>query len=270
MQFIDPPSHRPLARRCGRRRPAAAPAGARPQPAHAGAMACGARHLARHRAVPASSSPNTTGHRSLAADLPRLALVVLQFPKWVDGRAYTQARLLRARCRLPRRAARHRRRAGRHAAAAGSAPASPAPSCARPEARGAAERALGFFPGHYQGDVTQPKPAFARDLAAESRPLPANGPAPSCHAGAGHLKDHRHARHRPLRPRRRRLSSTAWPPRCSACATPPSRRTRARIVQATSLGAEDMVVTDLIARHQTAHRAWPRWKPARCMPRPWR
>ena len=29
-----------------------------------------------------------------------IGLVVLQFPKWVDGRAYTQARLLRARYRF--------------------------------------------------------------------------------------------------------------------------------------------------------------------------
>ena len=36
--------------------------------------------------------------------------------------------------------------------------------------RAAAERALGFFAarGHYQGDVRQPRPAFARDLAAET------------------------------------------------------------------------------------------------------
>jgi hypothetical protein len=31
----------------------------------------------------------------------------------------------------------------------------------------AAVRALGFFAGHYQGDVRQPAPAYARDLTAE-------------------------------------------------------------------------------------------------------
>src|SRR3569832_247689 len=36
----------------------------------------------------------------LQADLSRLSLVALNFPKWVDGRAYTQARLLRARFRF--------------------------------------------------------------------------------------------------------------------------------------------------------------------------
>ena len=35
----------------------------------------------------------------LAGDLPRWSLVALQFPKWTDGRAYSQARLLRARLR---------------------------------------------------------------------------------------------------------------------------------------------------------------------------
>ena len=35
----------------------------------------------------------------IAQDLARLSLVALQFPKWVDGRAYSQARLLRSRYR---------------------------------------------------------------------------------------------------------------------------------------------------------------------------
>ena len=36
---------------------------------------------------------NTVDIETLAADLLRFGLVVLHFPKWVDGRAYTQARL---------------------------------------------------------------------------------------------------------------------------------------------------------------------------------
>ena len=36
----------------------------------------------------------------LEPDLPRLALVALHFPKWVDGRAYSQARMLRSRFRF--------------------------------------------------------------------------------------------------------------------------------------------------------------------------
>ena len=38
--------------------------------------------------------------REIAGDLPRLALVALQFPKWVDGRAYSQAHVLRSRYRF--------------------------------------------------------------------------------------------------------------------------------------------------------------------------
>ncbi len=41
--------------------------------------------------------PNTANVADLADDLPALALVVLEFPKFADGRAYSQARLLRER-----------------------------------------------------------------------------------------------------------------------------------------------------------------------------
>ena len=38
--------------------------------------------------------------------------------------------------------------------------------CARAKRQASAERALGFFPaGHYQGDVLQPHPLFARKAA---------------------------------------------------------------------------------------------------------
>ena len=40
---------------------------------------------------------NTHKVEDLAADVDRLELVVLEFPKFVDGRAYSQARLLRER-----------------------------------------------------------------------------------------------------------------------------------------------------------------------------
>ena len=109
---------------------------------------------------------NTVDIETLAADLPRLALVVLHFPKWVDGRAYTQARLLRARYRF-----------GGEVRATGDVLVDMVPLLARtgfdaaqlrPDQKlEAAERALGFFAGHYQGDVREPKPAFARDVTAE-------------------------------------------------------------------------------------------------------
>lgn len=41
--------------------------------------------------------PNTANVAELATDLPALALVALEFPKFTDGRAYSQARLLRER-----------------------------------------------------------------------------------------------------------------------------------------------------------------------------
>ena len=41
--------------------------------------------------------PNDMPVAKLAADLERVALIVLNFPKFTDGRAYSQARLLRGR-----------------------------------------------------------------------------------------------------------------------------------------------------------------------------
>lgn len=109
---------------------------------------------------------NSVGIEGLAADLPRIGLVVLHFPKWMDGRAYTQARLLRTRWRF----------AGQ-VRATGEVLVDMVPLLARTGFSQAqlradqklahAERALGFFAGHYQGDVLQPKPAFARDLTQE-------------------------------------------------------------------------------------------------------
>jgi uncharacterized protein (DUF934 family) len=43
--------------------------------------------------------PNDRDIAALAPDLPRLDLIALQFPKWTDGRAYSQARWLRGRQR---------------------------------------------------------------------------------------------------------------------------------------------------------------------------
>jgi uncharacterized protein (DUF934 family) len=93
-------------------------------------------------------------------DLPKLALVALHFPKWTDGRAYSQARLLRTRWRF----------AG-EVRAVGEVLVDMVPLMARcgfdaaalraGQSVDAAERALGFFRAHYQGDVTQP-PLFAR------------------------------------------------------------------------------------------------------------
>ncbi len=111
--------------------------------------------------------PNDFDVEDLAADLPRLALIALQFPKWVDGRAYTQARLLRVRYRF----------AG-EIRAVGEVLVDMLPLLARTgfdavqlrgdQSRAAAERALSFFPGHYQGDASEPRPHFAKLLAAHA------------------------------------------------------------------------------------------------------
>jgi uncharacterized protein (DUF934 family) len=109
--------------------------------------------------------PNTADVEELAADLPRIALVALEFPKWVDGRAYSQAHVLRARLRY----------AG-EVRATGEVVVDMMPLLQRSgvdavvlregERQSSAERALTFFPaGHYQGDVLQPKPLFAREVA---------------------------------------------------------------------------------------------------------
>jgi len=108
--------------------------------------------------------PNTVDVEELAADLPRLALVALEFPKWVDGRAYSQAHVLRARLRY----------AG-EVRATGDVVVDMMPLLQRTgvdavvlregERQSSAERALGFFPAYYQGDVLQPQPHFAREAA---------------------------------------------------------------------------------------------------------
>jgi uncharacterized protein (DUF934 family) len=97
----------------------------------------------------------------VAADLPRLALLALHFPKWTDGRAYSQARLLRSRWRF----------AG-EVRATGEVLVDMLPLLQRTgfdavvlradQSREAAERALSFFPGHYQGDVRDNRPLFAQ------------------------------------------------------------------------------------------------------------
>jgi len=104
---------------------------------------------------------NDADIEDLADDLPRLGLVALQFPKWVDGRAYSQARLLRARYRF-----------GGEVRATGEVLVDMMPLLKRTgfdavvlradQSLDAAERALRFFPGHYQGDVNEHRPLFAR------------------------------------------------------------------------------------------------------------
>ncbi len=104
--------------------------------------------------------PNDADIEEIEADLPRFALIALHFPKWTDGRAYSQARLLRTRFRY-----------GGEVRATGEVVVDMMPLLARTgfdavllragESREAAERAMGFFPAHYQGDVRDSRPLFA-------------------------------------------------------------------------------------------------------------
>ncbi|HSW25332.1 MAG TPA: DUF934 domain-containing protein [Burkholderiaceae bacterium] len=104
---------------------------------------------------------NTVDVETLTDDLPRWSLVALQFPKWTDGRAYSQARLLRARLRYTG-----------EVRATGEVLVDMLPLLQRSgfdavlmrpdQNRDAARQALRFFAGHYQGDVVQPRPLFAR------------------------------------------------------------------------------------------------------------
>jgi uncharacterized protein (DUF934 family) len=97
----------------------------------------------------------------IADDLPRFALVALQFPKWVDGRAYSQARLLRSRYRYRG-----------EVRATGEVLVDMLPLLQRTgfdsavlradQSLDAADRALSFFPAFYQGDLQNPHPLFAR------------------------------------------------------------------------------------------------------------
>ena len=98
----------------------------------------------------------------IAADLARIDLVALRFPKWTDGRAYTQAHLLRVRWRY-----------GGEIRATGEVLVDMLPLLARTgfdavvlrgdQSEEAARRALGFFPAHYQGDTIESRPLFARE-----------------------------------------------------------------------------------------------------------
>lgn len=108
--------------------------------------------------------PNDAAIEDLAEDLAsqrvEIALVALHFPKWVDGRAYSQARLLRSRYRYTG-----------EVRATGEVLVDMLPLLARTgfdaallradQSIDAAERALGFFPAHYQADVHEHRPLFA-------------------------------------------------------------------------------------------------------------
>lgn len=96
--------------------------------------------------------PNDADPELLRDDLARISAVLLEFPKWTDGRAYSQAWLLRARLGYTG-----------EVRATGDVLVDMAPllrrtgfdaAVLRPgQSRQAALYALGFFDGHYQRDA---------------------------------------------------------------------------------------------------------------------
>lgn len=95
----------------------------------------------------------------IAGDIERFSLVALHFPKWVDGRAYSQARLLRSRYRFRG-----------EIRATGEVLVDMIPLLVRTgfdaalmrsdQSAEVARQTLEAFRGHYQGDVRARLPLF--------------------------------------------------------------------------------------------------------------
>lgn len=114
-----------------------------------------------HGVPVALALPNDADVEAIDGDLARLGAIVLHFPQWTDGRAYSQARLLRARLRYRG-----------EVRAAGEVLVDMLPLLQRTgfdavqlradQSLDSAQRALRFFAGHYQGDVHEPRPLYRR------------------------------------------------------------------------------------------------------------
>ncbi len=119
--------------------------------------------------VPASVAlPHDLDVRDVVADLRRLARIALRFPKWTDGRAYSQARLLRTRHRF----AGELRAIGDvipDMAAQLSRTGFDAVVLRAGESVAVAERMLGLIPVFYQADAHEPRQRFARGAAEAAR-----------------------------------------------------------------------------------------------------
>lgn len=104
---------------------------------------------------------NTVEIENLAEDLPRLSRVALHFPKWTDGRAYTQGHVLRQRLKYQGQVL-----------ATGDVVVDMVVLLARTgfdavqlregQSEASARKALGIVTDFYQGDTRQPRPLFAR------------------------------------------------------------------------------------------------------------
>jgi uncharacterized protein (DUF934 family) len=111
---------------------------------------------------------NDVDVESIVADLASYQSIALVFPKWVDGRAYSQARMLRSRFGFQG-----------EIRAIGEVLADMMPLLVRTgfdavamradQSQEVAERALSFFPdGHYQGDAIEHQPRFRRPSGASA------------------------------------------------------------------------------------------------------
>lgn len=106
--------------------------------------------------------PNDADITQLVPDLDRIAVVVLEFPKWTDGRAYSQARLLRARYRF-QGAIRARGEVLVDMLQLLHRTGFDEVQMRGDQSIEAGKRALAFFAeGYYQGDVHEAHPVFAR------------------------------------------------------------------------------------------------------------
>jgi uncharacterized protein (DUF934 family) len=123
------------------------------------------RYIAADQALPALTLANDADVQALADEIAKADAVALQFPKWVDGRAYSQATLLRRRLGFKG-----------EIRAVGEVLVDMLPLLQRTgfdavqlradQSVEAAQRALGFFEeGHYQGDARETQPWFARRTA---------------------------------------------------------------------------------------------------------
>ena len=105
--------------------------------------------------------PNNLDVLDFGAEAERFDLIVLHFPKFSDGRAYSQARLLRSRYRFTG-----------EVRATGDVVVDMMPLLQRSgfdavalradQSVEIARRQLTFFPAYYQGDVHDNRPHFAR------------------------------------------------------------------------------------------------------------
>ncbi len=113
-----------------------------------------------NEAASALTLANTENVLTLGERLQGVDSIALQFPKWTDGRAYSQAFLLRARLKF----------AG-EIRATGDVVVDMLPLLRRcgfdavqlraDQDAAVALSTLGQFPGHYQGDVAGGRPLFA-------------------------------------------------------------------------------------------------------------